>query len=266
MSDNDTNQTKLGDGGTIDEPDADLSNRHDDLDLDDFGNELGQYDTKGGFNKYNVTSALQKAVRRSDPELAAFCAWELTRSGYGWNFWQRAFTIAHEDLTLTDHSGALPTVSHLFDLWKGSQPVQYWGNGQHESRARMCCLKAAVVMARAESGRETEYMNDVFKAMRDKRIATHETDEEVPEEISFPDIPDVALDMHTYEGKKRGRDYSHFLVSSSRVDNMTDLAKKYKDLNMRRAAPEYSFARGEHSHGLSEVDDEEPYDEPGYRS
>lgn len=269
MSNDQTQATLTGDDGDDSSPQAtadDIDNRHDDLDVDDFGNELGDYDTKGGYNKYEVTSSLQKAVRRSDPELAAFCAWELVRSGYEWNYWQRVATIANEDLSLTDNSNALPTCMWLFELAHGHDPVNYWGKGTHQGRARFCAMKAAVVLARAESSRETDFMEAVFRQMRDERINAELQDREIDDELEMPELPDVSRDMHTYQGKKMDRGYDHFLIHSSRVSNMTEVEKKYKQLEMRNNDPGYEFGRSEYDHALSATEDEEPYDEPSYRS
>jgi len=115
---------------------------------DDFGDELGEHETRGGYSRYDVASLLQKAVRRSDEECAAWAAWELVRSGYAWNCWDRLALYVVEDLragadvALTiDRYERLATERWDTDGWKG----------------RLCAIHAALAAARATSTREATY-------------------------------------------------------------------------------------------------------------
>ena len=53
--------------------------------------------TKGGYDFYEVSSAMQKAIRRADIAVAGFFALELWESGFRDYVWKRLFTISAED-------------------------------------------------------------------------------------------------------------------------------------------------------------------------
>ena len=63
------------------------------IDRNDLGEPLDQYQTKGDYNMYLVGSALQKAIRRGDREVAMNAALELVRSGYEGFFHSRVSYI-----------------------------------------------------------------------------------------------------------------------------------------------------------------------------
>ena len=97
MADDEPRQATFGSDGDLDterDPDADTEN--------DFGEPKQADETDGGYSRYTVSSLLQKAVRRSDEEVAAWAAWELQRSGYGWNLWNRLNLYVVEDLRAGD--------------------------------------------------------------------------------------------------------------------------------------------------------------------
>ncbi len=82
----------------------------------DFGDECGENETKSGVNRYTVSSLLQKAVRRSDEETAAWAAWELVRSGYAWNFWDRINLYVVEDPQIWPLSSDASLSTELSDV------------------------------------------------------------------------------------------------------------------------------------------------------
>ena len=56
-----------------------------------------QLRTIRGYNFGEVSSAMQKAVRRGDAHLAGYWALELWHSGFGRYVWKRLLTISAED-------------------------------------------------------------------------------------------------------------------------------------------------------------------------
>ena len=56
-----------------------------------------QIKTIRGYDFYEVTSAMQKAIRRSDLKLAGYFALELFESGFWLYLWKRLLTISAED-------------------------------------------------------------------------------------------------------------------------------------------------------------------------
>ena len=53
--------------------------------------------TINGYNFFECSSALQKAIRRADHAVAGYFALELWSSGYGNYVWKRLYTISAED-------------------------------------------------------------------------------------------------------------------------------------------------------------------------
>jgi len=53
--------------------------------------------TTRGYRFAEVSSAMQKAVRRGDAKLAGYWALELWASGFGQYVWRRLLTISAED-------------------------------------------------------------------------------------------------------------------------------------------------------------------------
>ena len=62
-----------------------------------FPNDPMQLRTQRGYNFSEVSSAMQKAIRRADAPLAGYWALELWQSGFGRYVWKRLLTISAED-------------------------------------------------------------------------------------------------------------------------------------------------------------------------
>src|SRR5712692_7372599 len=63
--------------------------------------------TVGGYDFYEVLSALQKAVRRGDEKKALYWSHELYLSDYAPHLWTRLRVMASEDVGLADSSVAI---------------------------------------------------------------------------------------------------------------------------------------------------------------
>lgn len=264
MSDG-TDQLRFGDDGELEEileeePPAD--------NLKDDGTSMGRFETKAGFQVFDISSYLQKCVRRSDHEGAAFAAWELCRSGYHQMYWRRCLTIAIEDIAVSD--SVVSTVLDLHRLATGKiDAVDDWEST--ESRGRICAMRAAIACAQTTSGRLAEYMNNTWKRTAQERVTAHQDGREPLYDFPAGDLDpgskhDVVLDTHTASGSARDRGYHHFLVYSSRTDHLTDLERRYKRMNLdlveAAADNPHTFSEEERDHALSPVDSADPWDEP----
>lgn len=247
----DEKQATLG-GGEADtrDPDEHATN--------DFGDELGEHETKGGYNRYDVTSLLQKAVRRSDEECAAWAAWELVRSGYAWNLWDRLALYVVEDL----RAGA--DVVLTIDRYE-RLATERWDDDGWEGR--LCGIHAALAAARATSTREATYANGYFERVAEERAAAREAGREPVETFPVGDLEpggefDVIFDQHTYDGKKMGRDGRYFTVHGARVGptGESELSKRWRRRDLSLADRSYSDA--ERSHALAPVDPDDRWAEP----
>jgi hypothetical protein len=225
----------------------------------DFGEETGADETDGGFDRYILVSLLQKAIRRSDEDVAAWCAWELARSGFGWNLWDRLNTFVVEDLQ--SNTRAAPLVGRYEEL------AERWG--EDSRRGQMAAVQAALVAARARSAREGVNAVNAFHAVAEERAAALDDGEDpthafpvTPDDLSPGGRYDVALDGHTSEGARLDRGSSFFRVRGARVGptGETDVSARWKRLYM--ALDDQEYTDEEVNHALSAVDPTDPWADP----
>ena len=248
-NDEERQQTDLH-GNPVDDEDSE-----DEPELNDFGEEMEWYETKGEYNKYEIISLLQKCIRRGDEERAAWAAWELTRSGHGEKCFRRLILFIIEDLRaghevglLIDYYHRLATERWSLDSWEG----------------QLCAIHAALAAARAPASRESTHANDYFGKVADERARAQEEGREPEYDFPVPDEElqldgryDVALDKHTYSGQNRGRDWEHFFVRAARVgpEGEPEHSRKWQRRRLQ-IDPKRSFSEEEIEHALSPVDPE----------
>ncbi|WP_433634169.1 hypothetical protein [Halomicrococcus sp. NG-SE-24] len=227
----------------------------------DFGDERGENETKSGANRYAVSSLLQKAVRRSDEETAAWAAWELVRSGYAWNFWDRVNLYVVEDLR-AGHEVAL-TISRYEELARERWSEDSW-------RGRLCAVHAALAAARAPSSRESAHADDYFDELSTERATAREEGREPRFDHPADDLEpggkyDVAFDQHTYEGKKRGRGGAFFRTHGARVgpEQEPELSRRWRLRSMKLESRDYTDEQL--ARAVAPVDDENRWSGDGAR-
>lgn len=252
--DDESRQATFGADGDISErsPDADGTN--------DFGEPKDADETDGGYNRYAVSSLLQKAIRRSDEEVAAWAAWELARSGFAWNLWDRLTLYIVEDLRAGDDVALL--VERYEEL-----ATERWEPA--EWRGRLCAIHAALACARARSTREASNADEYFRNAAAERADARERGEEPSMEFPVGDLEpggeyDVAFDKHTGEGSRMGRGGRFFKVHGARVgpEGEEGPSARWQRLNM--LARDDEFSEEELEHALSPVDPDERWEEPTF--
>jgi hypothetical protein len=217
----------------------------------DFGEERANGETMGGYDRFTLSSLLQKAVRRSDKEVAAWCAWELARSGFGWNLWDRLNTFVVEDLA----AGPVATqVARYEELAAG------WDEDSH--RGLLCAVQAALACARARSTREASALVGGFGDLADARAAAHDRGDPGagpsfpvdPEDLQVGGQYDAALDGHTSPGTAADRSMRFFWNHGARVgpEGETDLGARYARLRM--SLDDREFDEEELARALEPVD------------
>jgi replication-associated recombination protein RarA len=140
--------------------------------------------TRRGYQPHEVVSALQKAVRRSKPEEAAYWAIELFASGYhNWLF-KRLYEIAFEDTTLPRVPGALADLA----------VIETRAMKQHPKAGGMEVVAAAVMLATAPKSNINSRLVMTLVSDNAERL----------------EVPDEALDRHTRAGRGMGRGWDHF--------------------------------------------------------
>lgn len=265
MSDS-NDQYRFGEDGELEEPDDD--DDPDEEQTNDFGEEMPWYETKSGYRRDVISSLFQKAVRRSDVEKAAFAAWELVRSGPGYetHYWDRAVLVTIEDLVAGNE--AIDHVLRYEDLAKGRYEDNDWAR-------RLCAIAAAMVCARANSSREVTHSNGYFSnTMVDRAKAREDADHDplyeppVSDEELDPDgkVGSIVADKHSYPGAGRGRGWPHFRVHGARTSGETKLGRKwwrrvlqYDHPNYAYREPEEAFTEEEIEHAVEPTPEDDPW-------
>jgi replication-associated recombination protein RarA len=166
--------------------------------------------TEHGFPADEVISALQKCLRRGMLDNVLLLGWEmyLTSPEMEEMLWSRLCVIAVEDIGMGNPQAPI-LVETLYQ--------------QHQRYPRpsgdrfLFAVHAIRVLATSSKDRTSDDMVNWAKQI----MALGER---------LPEIPDVALDMHTGRGQQMGRDYRFFMEEASRVmPEINDKDQKYRD-------------------------------------
>jgi replication-associated recombination protein RarA len=173
---------------------------------------FGEQITPGGYRADEVTSALQKEIRRGNEREALFWATELDLAGYGAYAWRRLRIICSEDVGLADPM--LPAVIHaLHSTWLDERK-----KNKAPGVGMLQLVHATLLLARAPKSRIVDNAANVMYAGDRAAMAMV--------------IPDFALDQHTARGRAMGRteashyDQSYGLVGQALDDPFEDEARR----------------------------------------
>jgi replication-associated recombination protein RarA len=178
---------------------------------------FGALKTPGGFVTADVTSALQKSIRRGHEKEALFWATELELAGFGEYLWNRLRIINSEDVGVGDPLATLQ-VRALYENWEQrvkKEKAAAKGGRELPPESRLYLLHAVQVLCRAQKSR-----------MVDHAYMTYYEGDRAGLGI---EIPDYALDGHTYRGKKAGRGPEFFLDESSKLENEAMVEDLYRE-------------------------------------
>lgn len=152
--------------------------------------------TVGGYDFFEVSSAMQKAIRRADAAVAGFFALELWTSGYRDYVWKRLFTISAEDCY-----GIV--TGEIEALWQGHEVVNKKAT---EPKGRIFVSKAVLLLCECRKNRDADHLQNFIYDRKDVDI------EKWIEDIrqSPIPIPPYTFDVHTRKGKKKGRTKAEF--------------------------------------------------------
>lgn len=150
--------------------------------------------TTKGYNFSEASSAMQKAIRRGDLKSAGYWAFELYESGYKDYVWRRLMVISAEDV----YAMVTQEIVALRTAWTEIHK-------QNKLRGKIFVSKAVVLLCAAPKSREADHL--LFFGFQEN-IAT--TDEDLLAQCEaargeYIPIPDYAYDVHTREGKRRGK-------------------------------------------------------------
>ena len=173
--------------------------------------------TEHGFPADEVISALQKCMRRGMTENVLLLAWEMfvTSQEMEEMLWSRLCVMAVEDIGF----GNLDAPVLLETLYQ-----------QHKRYPRpagdrfLFAAHAVRLLSGSKKDRTTDDMVNWAKHI----VGLGER---------LPEIPDVALDMHTRRGQEMGRDYLFFMSEASKViPEIQDKDHRYRDWIMQALA------------------------------
>ena len=155
-----------------------------------------QIRTIGGYDFFEVSSAMQKAIRRADARVAGFFALELWHSNYRDYVWKRLFTISAEDCY-----GLI--TKEIEALWQGHELVN---KNKAEPKGRIFVSKAVLLLCECRKSRDADHLQNLV-------YDRHDVDVErwLDDVRHFPiPIPPYTFDVHTRKAKKYGRTKEEF--------------------------------------------------------
>lgn len=165
---------------------------------------MSRYDlrTAKGHDFFEVSSALQKSIRRGLEDEAMYWAVELFNSNYAEYVWKRLRIIASEDVGLASPGIA----SEIMALYQ-SHKLQAAKKDTDNAPERLFLTHAVILLCRVPKSRVIDWAL-LYHWNRHGQT-------------SRP-IPDFALDKHNDRGRALGRGFKHFLEEGTRLVNMAN--------------------------------------------
>lgn len=152
--------------------------------------------TVQGYDFFECSSAMQKAIRRADAVVAGYFALELWHSGYRDYVWKRLFTISAEDCY-----GII--TKEVEALWQGHE---FANKNKTEPKGRIFVSKAVLLLCECRKCRDADHLQNFIYDRNDVDVETWINDVRAR---PLP-IPSYTFDVHTRRGKKQGRTKEEF--------------------------------------------------------
>lgn len=152
--------------------------------------------TIGGYDFFEVSSAMQKAIRRGDARVAGFFALELWSSNFRDYVWKRLFTISAEDCY------GLVT-AEIEALWQGHELVNV---NSDKPKGRIFVSKAVLLLCECRKCRDADHLQNLVYDRSDIDVEFWIND---VRHYPIP-IPEYTYDVHTWKGRKHGRTKEEF--------------------------------------------------------
>ena len=159
--------------------------------------------TQRGYDFYLVSSSLQKSIRRGDVRCAGYFALELFPK-YSEYCWKRLLTVSAEDCYG-------PITKEIMALYEGFKIVNKGKRGD-QLGGRIFISKAVILLCTQPHSRDADVLSnfvyDRKRGLTDDQINAYM--EEARNE-NIP-IPDYAYDVHTRQGKMKGKTKADFFI------------------------------------------------------
>lgn len=152
--------------------------------------------TINGYDFFEVSSAMQKAIRRADARTAGYFALELWHSNYRDYVWKRLFTISAEDCY-----GLI--TAEIEALWQGHELIN---GGKKEPKGRIFVSKAVLLLCECRKNRDADHLQNFVYDRQDVDVERWLED---VRQYPLP-IPEYTYDIHTRRGKRHGRTKEEF--------------------------------------------------------
>lgn len=158
--------------------------------------------TLRGYDLFEASSALQKAIRRNDARLAGYFAIEIFEGGFVDYVWRRLLTISAEDC-------AGPITTEVWNLYEGWRLIDKNRNGA----GRIFVAKAVLLLCAATKSRDADHLTNLVHDAR-SGIDDDQIDRELAAvRADTVAIPQYALDYHTSVGRRRGLTRRDFFIA-----------------------------------------------------
>jgi replication-associated recombination protein RarA len=152
--------------------------------------------TKRGHPIGVAVSAMQKAIRRGDPQTACHFALDLACSNYWRYLWERLLIISAEDISTSE-----PITQEIVAL------ANCFASTVKKKPRPIFVAKAVLLMCRARKCRDVDHLCVLSSTAPEKEAAA------LIEAAGEPcEVPDYAYDCHTRTGKARGKTREQFIV------------------------------------------------------
>ena len=171
--------------------------------------------TYSGYNLYDMSSMLQKAIRRGDVFHASFAAKEM-HVKYREYLWRRLLTVSAEDCY-----GIM--TKEIVALWEADQII----NG-NKCKSWIFIAKAVTLLCMARKNRDADYVCLNFMCP-DKELSPEEINEfgwdGLPESVT---VPDWVYDCHTRKGKMMGKTKLEMVIEENAALQPHQLRARFK--------------------------------------
>ena len=166
--------------------------------------------TVRGYDFGEVSSAMQKAIRRGDAHLAGYWAIELWCSGYGNYVWKRLLTVSAEDCF-----GIITQ-----EVWALHESYQHVNKGvpAAAARGRIFISKAVILLALAKKSRDADHLQN-FVYDQSKGLDPEKLAADLRKAPKYVPIPGYAYDCHTIRGKRMGKTKADFFRDEQQALN-----------------------------------------------
>jgi replication-associated recombination protein RarA len=185
-----------------------------------------KYDIKtlNGYDFFEVSSAMQKSIRRGLEDEALFWAVELFESNFAEYAWKRLRIISSEDIGL-----AKPNISSEIWALYCMHKEQAKNKDDKNKPERLFLVHAVLMLCRAKKSRVVDWLL-IYNWFSHK--------------LNLKKIPDFAFDKHNQRGRSLGRGWGHFFEEGTILNPIGDVEREAEAKELAKKAIENSTDGG----------------------